>query len=104
MAFYDTKPRFGNKKDKKGGPGGAAADKKKRKMPVQRTRFRDRGGDDWVGPIVDYKELEVLRKCMTSSGKIMSRKRAGTNAREQRDIRRAIKHARYIGLLPFTGA
>lgn len=103
MAFYDTKPRFGNKKDKKG-PGAAAADKKKRKLPQQRTRFRDRGGDDWVGPIVDYKELEVLRKCMSSSGKIMSRKRAGTNAREQRDIRRAVKHARFIGLLPFTGA
>ena len=103
MAFYDTKPRFGNKKDKKGAAG-AAADKKKRKLPVQRTRFKDRGGDDWVGPIVDYKELEVLRKFMASSGKIISRKRAGTNAREQRDIRRAVKHARFIGLLPFTGA
>jgi ribosomal protein S18 len=40
---------------------------------------------------------------MTASGKMMSRKRAGTSAMEQRALRTAIKHARFIGLLPFTG-
>jgi ribosomal protein S18 len=34
---------------------------------------------------------------------MMSRKRAGTSAREQRDVRRAIKRARFLALLPFKG-
>jgi len=69
----------------------------------QKRRFSNRGNDDWKGPIVDYKEVELLRKFTTSSSKVMSRKRAGTNAREQRDLKRAIKFARYLALLPFTG-
>jgi ribosomal protein S18 len=40
---------------------------------------------------------------MTTSHKIMSRKRAGTNAAEQRDLKRAVKRARYMGLLQYTG-
>ena len=84
--------------------GAAANAQRKRRLPQTRVRFKERGGKDWTGPIIDYKEIELLRKVMSGSGKIMSRKRAGTNAREQRDIRRAIKHARFIGLLPFTGA
>jgi small subunit ribosomal protein S18 len=66
-------------------------------------RFLDRGGPGWKGPVVDYKEVELLKKFMTASSKMMSRKRAGTSASEQRDLRRAIKRARFMGLLPFTG-
>ena len=68
-----------------------------------RRRFPERGGENWKGPIIDYKEVELLRKFLTASSKMMSRKRAGTSAREQRDLRRAIKRARFLALLPFTG-
>ncbi len=68
-----------------------------------RTRFPDRGGKDWKGPLVDYKEVELLRKFLTASSKVMSRKRAGTNAREQRALAQAIKRARFLALLPYTG-
>jgi len=74
-----------------------------RRAPAGKKRFHDRGGADWKGPVVDYKEVELLRKFMTASSKMMSRKRAGTSASEQRDIRRAIKRARFMALLPFTG-
>ena len=76
---------------------------RKRRVQKGRRRFRDRGGKDWKGAIVDYKEVDLLRKFLTASSKMMSRKRAGTSAREQRDIRRAIKRARFLALLPFTG-
>ena len=76
---------------------------KRRRPQKGKRRFPDRGGSEWNGPIVDYKEVELLRKFLTASSKMMSRKRAGTNAREQRDIRRAIKRARFLALLPFTG-
>ena len=65
-------------------------------------RFADRGGREWIGPLVDYKEVELLRKFLTSSSKLMSRKRAGTSSQEQRALRIAIKRARYLSLLPYT--
>ncbi len=68
-----------------------------------KRRFPERGGKDWKGPIVDYKEVDLLRKLLTASSKMMSRKRAGTNAREQRDVARAIKRARFMALLPYKG-
>ena len=75
----------------------------KRRPQPGRRRFHDRGEGDWKGPIVDYKEVELLRKFMTASSKMMSRKRAGTTATEQRDVRRAIKRARFLALLPYVG-
>ncbi len=53
---------------------------------------------------VDYKDTESLRKVMSGNGKIQSRKRSGANAMEQRMIARAVKRARYIGLLPYVTA
>ena len=69
-----------------------------------RERFPDRGGAGWAGPIVDYKEIELLRKFLTASSKLMSRKRAGTSAQEQTALRRAVKRARFLALLPYRGA
>jgi small subunit ribosomal protein S18 len=67
-------------------------------------RFPERAGKDWVGPLVDYKEIELLRKFMTSSSKMQSRKRAGTSAQEQKALKAAIKQARFMSLLPYVGA
>ncbi len=67
-------------------------------------RFPERAKKDWEGPLLDYKEVELLRKFLTSSSKIMSRKRAGTSAREQRALQLAIKRARYMALLPYTSS
>ena len=77
--------------------------KPRRTTTAGKRRFPNRRGAEWKGPIVDYKEVDLLRKFLTASSKMMSRKRAGTSAAEQRDIRRAIKRARFMALLPFTG-
>jgi small subunit ribosomal protein S18 len=62
-------------------------------------------GEDAHGqPFVDYKNVEELRRLMTPNGKIYSRKRLGTTAREQRLVAQAIKRARYMALLPYTDA
>ncbi len=53
---------------------------------------------------IDYKDTESLRKMMSGNGKIQSRKRTGANAMEQRMITRAVKRARYMGLLPYVTA
>lgn len=67
-------------------------------------RFPERAKSDWVGRLVDYKELDLLRKFMTTSSKLTSRKRAGTNTQEQKALKQAVKHARFLALLPYRGA
>ena len=52
---------------------------------------------------IDYKEIQSLTKLLSGRGKIFSRKRSGNCAYHQRSARRAIKRARFIGLLPFQG-
>ncbi len=68
-----------------------------------KRRFPDRGGSGWVGPLIDYKEVDLLRKFLTSSSKLMSRRRAGTNAQEQKALKIAIKRARFLSLIPYAG-
>ncbi len=50
---------------------------------------------------IDYKEVPALQKLTTQQGKIFSRKRSGNCARHQRSARRAIKRARFLGLMPY---
>jgi small subunit ribosomal protein S18 len=52
---------------------------------------------------IDYKQVEVLRRYVTEDGKIRPRRQTGTCAKHQRELARAIKRARHIALLPFTG-
>lgn len=49
-----------------------------------------------------YKEHEIIAKYLTDRGKIVSKTRSGLCAKHQRALKRSIKHARYIGLLPFV--
>ncbi len=51
---------------------------------------------------VDYKDTSLLKSYVTDRGKILSNKITGNCAKHQRILSRAIKRARYIGLLPFT--
>jgi small subunit ribosomal protein S18 len=51
---------------------------------------------------IDYKDTESLRRMMSANGKILSRKRTGATAMEQRMLARAIKRARHMALLPYV--
>lgn len=48
---------------------------------------------------IDYKDAELLRKFMTERGKIMSRRYTGVSSKQQREVKRAIRRARVMGLL-----
>ncbi|MDA1259991.1 MAG: 30S ribosomal protein S18 [Planctomycetota bacterium] len=50
----------------------------------------------------DFKDVEGLQVYMTSQGLLLPAKRSGLNAREQRRLKRAIKQARFLALLPYT--
>lgn len=50
---------------------------------------------------IDYKNTEMLKRFISSYGKIVPRKRNGVCAKHQRKLAQAIKRARIMGLLPF---
>jgi len=50
---------------------------------------------------VDYKDVEVLKRFITPSARMLSRKRTDTTAKNQRKVAEAIKRARFMGLLPY---
>jgi len=52
---------------------------------------------------IDYKQIDILRRYVTESGKIRPRRQSGACAKHQREIARAIKRSRHLAMLPFTG-
>jgi small subunit ribosomal protein S18 len=52
---------------------------------------------------VDYKDPKTLRNFVTERGKIIPRRIYGTCASHQRQLCEAIKRARQIALLPYSG-
>jgi small subunit ribosomal protein S18 len=50
---------------------------------------------------VDYKNVTLLRKYISTEGKILPSRITGLTAKQQRAIAKAIKNARMVGLLPF---
>lgn len=51
---------------------------------------------------VDYKDATLLRRFMSSYGKIAPRRRSGVCSKHQRKLATAIKYARLMALVPFT--
>ena len=52
---------------------------------------------------VDYKKVDLLRKYITEEGTIRPRRQTGTCAKHQRVVAVAVKQARQVALLPYTG-
>lgn len=50
---------------------------------------------------IDYKDVELLKRFITETGKIVPSRITGTCARYQRRLAHAIKLARYLALLPY---
>ena len=52
--------------------------------------------------VIDYKDVEKLKKYVTERGKILPKRITGTCAMHQRELTEAIKRARQIALLPYS--
>ena len=52
---------------------------------------------------IDYKDVSTLQKMVSQQGKMYGRKRTGTRSHFQRELRKAVKRARFIALLPYVG-
>ena len=52
---------------------------------------------------IDYKDVKLLRNFVTERGKIIPKRIYGTCSRHQRQVTEAIKRARHLALLPYSG-
>jgi len=52
--------------------------------------------------ITDYKDVKMLRRFVSDTGKILPRRRTGLSAKNQRRLAGTIKIARQLGFLPYT--
>ena len=53
--------------------------------------------------VIDYKDVNRLKKYVTEGGKILPRRMTGVCAMHQRELSNAFKKARIVALLPFRG-
>jgi len=84
----------------------------KGKGPRKRTRVRARSkkkdplfveGKRSRPMYVDYKDVDLLRKLVNRHGRIVGRRKTGCSAVSQHAVTLAIKRARFMALLPYTG-
>ncbi len=54
--------------------------------------------------VIDYKDMEKLRRFLTEKGKIVPRRITGNCAKHQRTLARAMKRARHAALVAFQAA
>ena len=79
-----------------GGRGGSAG---------RRPFFRRRKSCPFSGPsaqVIDYKDVRLLQRFVSERGKIVPSRITAVSTKKQRELARAIKRARYLGLLPYV--
>ena len=71
---------------------------------MARAFFRRRKSCPFSGknaPKIDYKDTRLLQGYMSERGKIVPSRITAVSAKKQRELAKAIKRARQIGLLPY---
>lgn len=54
------------------------------------------------GPVIDYKDVDMLKRYVSDRGKLMPSRITGVSAKYQRQLTSAVKRARQLALLPYT--
>ncbi len=52
--------------------------------------------------VIDYKDVNKLKRYVSERGKILPRRITGNCAKHQRALTAAIKRARHVALMPYT--
>jgi small subunit ribosomal protein S18 len=72
---------------------------------MRRPFFRRRKSCPFSGPnapAIDYKDTKLLSRFISERGKIVPSRITAVSGKKQRELARAIKRARYLGLLPYV--
>ena len=71
----------------------------RRRAPHRRKKVCVFCGKDNV---IDYKDVNKLKRCISERGKILPRRITGNCAKHQRALTVAIKRARHVALMPYV--
>jgi small subunit ribosomal protein S18 len=82
-----------------GGPGGPRG--KRRPTQVRTRRVCPFCAEN--AKELDYKQIDVLKRYVSERGQIRSRRKTSLCAKHQRRLAEAVKRARFMALLPYTG-
>jgi small subunit ribosomal protein S18 len=72
---------------------------------ARRPFFRRRKTCPFTGPNapkIDYKDVRMLQRYISERGKIVPARISAVCTKKQRELARAIKRARFLGLLPYV--
>ena len=72
---------------------------------VRRTFFRRRKTCPFSAPNapkIDYKDIKLLSRYVSERGKIVPSRITAVSTKKQRELSKAIKRARFLGLLPYV--
>lgn len=53
---------------------------------------------------IDFKDTSILKKFLNPHARILSRKRTGVTAKNQRKLALAVKRARFMALIPYVAS
>ncbi len=71
----------------------------------RRPFFRRRKSCPFQGanaPKIDYKDVKLLQRYISERGKIVPSRITAVSQKKQRELARAIKRSRFLGLLPYV--
>ena len=74
-------------------------------VPARRPFFRRRKTCPFSGanaPKIDYKDVKLLQRFISESGKIVPARITAVSNKKQRELAQAIKRARLLALLPYA--
>ncbi|WMS41271.1 30S ribosomal protein S18 [Acuticoccus sp. MNP-M23] len=74
-------------------------------LPTRRPFFRRRKTCPFSGPnapAIDYKDVKLLQRYISERGKIVPSRITAVSAKKQRELSKAIKRARFLGLIPYV--
>ncbi len=74
-------------------------------IPSRRPFHRRRKTCPFSGdsaPKIDYKDVKLLQRFISERGKIVPSRITAVSAKRQRELAKAIKRARFLGLLPYV--
>ena len=83
-----------------GGSGGGGGGGGGRRPFFRRRKTCPFSGDN--APKIDYKDVKLLQRYVSERGKIVPSRITAVSTKKQRELARAIKRARFLGLLNYV--